>query len=554
MKKEIILLFFIFLFQETFSQSLFRDFSIIGENTRRASLESHDSNSLSIRPEISFDKDSILSIDKFTTFQVGGLEAQILPLYAITRINTKRPYGWGDMLMIPNVGFQQYLSTGFSAKWKFLNLQIQPEFVWAQNASYQGLQTDFTRVNYIDRYYVWSRGDYPERYANKSFAKIWWGQSKLTASFGSFEAGISTQNIWWGPGQFNSLSFSNNAPGFPHLSINTTKPAKTFLGSIETQLLIGQLFSSRQAPAQRDSLNQLYESRPLPDGNRYLNALMFTYQPKWVPNIRLGFARTFQVYDSLPRNSFFDWLPVFEPFQKERFFENGNTVDFDGNGRDQQVVIFGDFRFPKSELELYFEYGKRDHALNWREFILNPDHSRAFMFGFLKLFNVPTIDYKIQIRAEITHQQESINRILRYSGLGGRNSWHEHAQARGFTNFGQGLGVGTGQGANVQTLEAALVDGFGKMGVLLERVERDQGFFYRAFPTPVERKPWVDLSIGFLYDKQIGNLVLSSKLQLIHARNYQWQLDPASTPDFPKGKNLTSLMGQMSAVYFWKMK
>jgi len=173
------------------------------------------------------------------------------------------------------------------------------------------------------------------------------------------------------------------------------------------------------------------------------------------------------------------------------------------------------------------------------------------LFWFLKLFEVPTLDYKIQLRAEITHQQESINRIVRYSGLGGRNSWHEHAQARGFTNFGQGLGVGTGQGANVQTIEAALVDGFGKMGVLLERVERDKGFFYRAFPTPDERKPWVDLSLGFLYDKQFKNLLLSSKLQIIHARNYQWQLDPASTPDFLKGKNLTSVMGQVSAVYFW---
>jgi hypothetical protein len=453
--------------------------------------------------------------------------------------------------MIPNVGFQQYISTGVFAKWKFLNFQFQPEIVWAQNKSYDGFSANFNTSILSAKFYHLNRGDYPEVYAENSYTKFWWGQSKLTARFGSFEAGISTQNIWWGPGQFNSLSFSNNAPGFPHLTINTTKPAKTFLGNIETQLLIGQLYSSRQSPLQRDSLNQVFETSPLPDGNRYLNALMFTYQPKWVPNLRVGFARTFQVYDSLPRTSFYDWFPVFEAFQKERFFEDGNTVDFDGNGRDQQVVIFGDFRFPKSQLELYFEYGKRDHALNWREFILNPDHTRAFMFGFLKLFNVPTLDYKIQIRAEITHQQESINRIVRYSGLGGRNSWHEHAQARGFTNFGQGLGVGTGQGANVQTLEAALVDGFGKMGLLLERVERDQGFFYRAFPTPDERKPWVDLSLGFLYDKQFKNLLLSSKLQIIHARNYQWQLDPASTPDFPKGKNLTSVMGQASLIYFW---
>ncbi len=531
------------------AQSLFRDFSVLAEIARREALTSHDSVEHGIRPQLIANHP--ISSHQFTS---GSFQAEILPIYGVSRFNTKRPYGWGDMLMIPNVGFQQYLSTGFKVKWKFINLQIQPELVWAQNKSYEGLNEDFTRINYLDRYYVWSRGDFPERFGSDSYSKYWWGQSKFTFSFGAFEAGISTQNLWWGPGQFNSLSFSNNAPGFPHLTINTTKPAKTFLGNFETQILIGELSSSQSSPSQNDSLNRIYDSRPLPKGSRYLNALMVSYQPKWVKNLRIGFARTFQVYDSLPRNSFYDWFPVFEAFQKERFFDNGNTVEFDGNGRDQQVVVFGDFRFPKAQFELYFEYGKRDHALNWREFILNPDHARAYIFGFLKLFDLPEGDKKIQLRGEITHQQESINRIVRYSGLGGRNSWQEHEQARGFTNFGQGLGVGTGQGANVQTIEAALVDGFSKLGILLERVERDQGFYYRAFPTPDERKPWIDLSLGFLYDKQFNNLLLSSKLQFIHARNYQWQLHPDSTPLFPKGQNLTSMMAQVSAIYFWSKK
>jgi hypothetical protein len=57
--------------------------------------------------------------------------------------------------------------------------------------------------------------------------------------------------------------------------------------------------------------------------------------------------------------------------------------------------------------------------------------------------------------------------------------------------------------------------------------------------------------MGLLYDKQIGSLLLSSKLQVIHARNYQWQLDPLSTPEFPRGRTLTSVLGQVSAVYFW---
>lgn len=540
-----------FSLSDSFSQTFLREFPVIIENARRENLRSGFSSDAGIRPKLDLDQDSLVSLPNYGWDDV---KIKLLPLYSISRYNSDRPYGWGDMLMVPNVGYQQYFSSGIFASWKSLTLQIQPELVFAQQKAYKGLGTDLSRPNYLDRYYVWSRGDFPERFSSGQYLKFWWGQSKLTYSFGAFEAGFSSQNIWWGPGQFNALTFSNNAPGFPHLTINTTKPAKTIIGNFESQFIIGKLSSSKQAPSQNDSLNTLFQNRRLPDDSRYLNAIMVSYQPKWVQNLRVGFGRTFQVYDSLSRNGFYDWFPVFEAFQKERFFDNGNTVEFDGNGRDQQVVVFGDFRFPKGQFELYFEYGKRDHALNWREFILNPDHARAYIFGFLKLFDLPERDKKIQLRGEITHQQESINRIVRYSGLGGRNSWHEHAQARGFTNFGQGLGVGTGQGANVQTIEAALVDGFSKLGILLERVERDQGFYYRAFPTPDERKPWIDLSLGFLYDKQFNNLLLSSKLQLIHARNYQWQLDSQSTADFPKGENLTSVMAQVSAIYFWKKK
>lgn len=548
MQRLILSLLFIWMCQVSLAQGFFRDFPSLVDISRREALLGKDSLGSPIRPELVDDSLSTSGIS------FGDL-IKPLPIYSISQLNSKRPYGWGDMLMIPNVGGQQYISTGIEGTWRFVSLKLQPELVIAQNRRYQGLSNSLTSREYRDRYYVWGNGDFPERLGNGTYTKIWWGQSRLMASFGAFETGVSTENIWWGPGQFNSLSFSNNAPGFPHVTFKTRKPAKTFLGYFETELLVGKLASSQMDPSQNDSLNRLY-AKPLPDGKRYLNALMVSYQPKWIPNIRLGFVRTFQVYDSIPRETFLDWLPVFEPFQKSNFFDNDNTVDFDGNGRDQQVVIFGDFRFPASKVELYFEYGRRDHAFNWRDFILSPEHARAYVFGFLKLFDLPNNIKQVQIRAEVTQQQESINRIIRYSGsgssdLGGRNSWHEHAQARGFSNFGQGLGVGTGQGSNVQTLETSMVKDFDKIGILLERVARDMGFYYRAFGELSERKPWVDYSLGFLYDKKFDNLLLSSKLQLIHARNYQWQLDPASTPEFPKGENLTSIMAQISLVYFW---
>lgn len=546
--KKIFLSFLSFFFLFTaFPQSYLREFQSTAEKSRRDYLIGLDPFLRGLRPKLSLGRESV---DAIPIEKIPELEIHLLPIYSISRFASQRPYGWGDFGLVPGVGFQQYVSSGVEGRWKFLKLSIQPEFVFLQNKAFDGFGEKLPIFAIINRYYHWNGGDFPERFSNRMTSRLWWGQSSLTASYGAFEAGISTGNVWLGPGQFNSLSFSHNSEGFPKFSINTTKPAKTLLGDIETALVFGMLRSSNQEAAQNQELNNRY-FLSLPTDWRYMNALMFDYSPKWVDGLHLGFVRTFQVYDSIRGNTLYDWLPVLEGFQKKNFFKNGNSVEFDANGRSQQLILFGKYAFKKAKGEIYFELGRRDHAFNWRDYILSPEHARAYLFGFLKLVSLPKANRYLQLRGEITHQQESINRVVRYPIPSLGLSWHMHGQARGFTNRGQGLGVGIGQGANVQTLEVALVEGWNKMGIQLERLENDQGFYYRSFYLPSEYKPWIDYSLGFLYDKQLGSLLLSSKLQVIHARNYQWQLDPLSTPEFPRGRNLTSVLGQVSAVYFW---
>ena len=60
--------------------------------------------------------------------------------------------------------------------------------------------------------------------------------------------GVSTENLWWGPGVRNSLIMSNNAPGFGHISFNTTAPVLTKIGSFEWQLISGVLQNSGLLP------------------------------------------------------------------------------------------------------------------------------------------------------------------------------------------------------------------------------------------------------------------------------------------------------------------
>ncbi|WP_236613257.1 MULTISPECIES: capsule assembly Wzi family protein [Rhodonellum] len=482
--------------------------------------------------------------------KIPAVEIYALPLTAISQMNTKRPYGWGDYGMIPSRGGQQYISSGLFIKYKFIHLQLQPDLVLAQNKAYQGFSREFRDGIQAARFIFWNFGDYPERFGSAGYSKFSLGQSKLSAQFGAFEAGISTQNLWWGPGQWNALTFSNNAQGFPHLSLNTTKPAKTFLGNFEGQLIMGRIEESGLKPSQHADLNDRFFTDFTGDW-KYVNGITVSYSPKWIPGLFLGFSRTFQQYRERMGDGFRDYFPILDPFQKESIFENGNTVEFDGAGRDQTATLFFRWVIPKHHTEFYAEFGRRDHAFNWRDAILTPEHARAYLMGFSKLIPLSKENQYVQLRGEMTHQQESINRYIRYRGLGGGISWHTHTRARGFANYGQPLGVGIGVGSNVQTLELAIVENFNKYGILLERLENQQDFYYRAFGQQKEHKPWVDLSLGFLFDHRWDNLLLSSKVQLIHGRNYQWQLDPSSTPDFPKGENLFSVHSQVSLVYLW---
>ncbi|WP_232834880.1 capsule assembly Wzi family protein [Pleomorphovibrio marinus] len=426
-------------------------------------------------------------------------------------------------------------------------MSLQPEFNFSENRSFSGYPDYFERGVNVARFRYWNTGDFPEIFHDQPHLAFWYGQSKVSLTHKSFELGVSTQNIWWGPGQFNSLVFSNNAKGFPHLSLNTVKPVSTFLGNFEGQVLVGRLENSLRQPTQSDQLNNDY-FRNFNGDWRYLNGFTITYNPKWISGMFLGLSRAYHQYNNDMSGHIREYFPIFDPFQKDSFgFER------DGEGRDQIASVFMRYVVPNAQSEFYFEFGRRDHSLNWREFLLNPEHARAYLLGFTHLVDLTGMRPKLQFRGEITHQQESVNRYIRYPGLGGNITWHTHWNARGFVNHGQALGVGSGVGSNVQTLEVAFVDKFNKLGILMERLANHQDFYFRAFGQQREHKPWVDLSLGLLFSHQWERFLVDSRLQFIHANNYQWQLKPESEPNFPVGVHKFSVFGQMKLIYLMNL-
>jgi hypothetical protein len=470
---------------------------------------------------------SLPILDKDST-RFFSPEVKLLPSSMGMQIGTGDPYPEGGKFLKAK-GFQNWISIGIYGSFGPLSIQIQPEFVYAQNKNYNSGISKEGGIQYI------------EIFGDKSYSKLLPGQSSIRLNIGAFSLGVSTENIWWGPGRLNSLLFSNNAFGFQHLTFNTTKPAETFLGSFEGQLLLGKLenFGSFLRGGKEDW--------------RYVNGITFSYQPKWLPGFYFGASRVFQQYNSYNNNTFAYYFPIIEPFQKNKLIDPNspffNSIEYDGRLQSQQLTGFARIIIPKAKAEVYFEYGRRDHAVDWREFLLNPEHARAYIFGFKKLISL-TKDSFFEVNGEILQQQESINILTRY-GPGGAASWASHGIFQGFTHKGQMLGPGVGPSSNVQTLETSWVKGIKKIGIRWERLNRHQDVYVRLFNYSSENGRWVDFSARLLGDWQWKNLIVSSSFNLIYSLNPNWSLDKKSTSQFPIEKKEFYTQSQVNLIYIW---
>ncbi len=411
-----------------------------------------------------------------------------LPVSLIQQFNTHHPYGWNDGAMIAAKGYQTMISAGFYAAVGPLEIQLQPELVYAANSAYE------------------SNVDYGTS-TKGSYQKIFPGQSSIRLSTGAVSIGLSTENLWWGPGRHSSLLMSNNAPGFLHGFLSSKKPLNTPIGSFEWQLIGAKLTADENWAFENFNL----KTASLPyKGSRYLSAYAISYHPKWVPGLFLGMTRGLQRYKkdiTLSAGSFLnEYIPVLtKAFQKQ------NAQGDDTLRTDQLASFFMRWVLPKAQTEFYIEYGFNDYNQNVRDYVMGPTHSAAYIVGIKKIFPLQKDAY-LDFGFEMVQMSQSPDYLVREAG-----NWYVHGEVKqGYTHENQILGAGAGLGANVQSVTATWVKGWKQLGVLFERVERDpQYHLYK----------WIDYSIGILPQYKYKNLVLSGKFQFINSSQYAWQRD-----------------------------
>lgn len=550
----------LFLVQVSLAQTVPVGTPLLDDYLRRAQLlgKVDSASSFMVRPlypaqafgiKYAFDLDSsVVDMDLSTVHTTFGKDNKgkflMMPAVARFQYNSKYAFGVNDGAFIPNRGIQAVLSPGAFLEYGPFTVQFQPEFLIAQNKNYIGLPIE-TQSSILFYYEYMNRIDMPERFGSRDYNQAYLGQSSIRLNFKEYSVGVSSENLWWGPGKRNSLLLGNSAPGFVHFTLNTRKPVETKIGSFEGQYIAGFLKSSGFKPPQADfhiQGNSAYIAKP-EDDKRLLSGVIFTYQPKWVPGLFLGYASTSQMYRT-DISDLGDILPVFNGRKKAK-----NIVDPIQESRQQFSSGFFRWLSPKGHFEFYGEFGTRDNDRRLGDFILTPESGRAFTFGFSHLMELWSPGHYFQISSEMTQTGQTIRDDIRQL-----NTWYIHDHVvHGYTNKGQVLGAGNGPGSNVIFLELAWVRDMNRIGFQMERIVYNNDYYYFRFEGSKDwRNKYVDLVPSLVGDWKLGNFLLSGRMQYVNTLNYKWHL--VNDPDeyFIPGYDRKNFVMQVGLTYIFQ--
>ena len=121
--------------------------------------------------------------------------------------------------------------------------------------------------------------------------------------------------------------------------------------------------------------------------------------------------------------------------------------------------------------------------------------------------------------------------------------------------MGQVLGAGIGPGSNSQMLGIAWVKDIKRVGILFERIVRNNDFYYNAFEQSQDfRRHWTDLSTTLRADWPYKRFLLSANMSLIRSLNYQWwyfDYLPLTSPTnyFQNGYDVLNFHAHLSFSY-----
>lgn len=354
--------------------------------------------------------------------------------------NSALPFSQNDGLLWAGRGYSYRVRGGVAGTLGKLHAVIMPELAVAQNDSFADVDISQWHRPFMDWGQrspfasAWNQypasADVPVRFGSNAYDQASLGQSSLWYEDFGMAAGISTENLWWGPGVHDAFIMTNNAAGIPHAFIRTARPLRTGVGDFEGTLIVGALTES-----------DFYDYDPDND-SRSISAGVITYRPAWERGLTVGLARAVYAPVSSSLSSLGHALDVFGAFHRP-----GSRSMLDSaftGGRDQLTSVFARWVFPRYGTELYGELGRVERPANLRDLLVDPQHTRAYLYG--GQFAKPIGDAALRVQLEFAQMEQSPS--YRYRPT---QSWYtSRAMPQGYTQKGQVIGATIGPGSSHQ--------------------------------------------------------------------------------------------------------
>jgi len=446
--------------------------------------------------------------------------------------NTLQPISFNDGNMYPSRGWQERYSYGVNLKLLIFDINYQPEKLIVENLTQEYYAGNTLDGNFMFKYFgmVANNIDNFRQFGYDRIEETTLGQSRAGIRTKYMAAGVSNENIWWGPGKRNSLVFTNNAAGFQHYYLKTVEPIKTYIGSFELAGVVGKLDITKYTEIDQELLNICRPCKVFKNlDEREVDGITINYQPKWVRNFYIGYAYSRQFYRHAT-----DAL--------------GDTVNFFSKDLPKQEIgsMFFRFSMPEDHAEFYGEMGLPNEApWPWKFF---KDRMRpGFVFGATKLVPLKLFDSCLSVNVEFTQLQLMNPKDIFYPNnpwAGGKpNSWYlSTIVQQGWSNNGQLMGSSIGPGSNNQSISLSWNKGYNKIGLFVERTVYNNDFYYSVYFNPTAsngygyyNRYWVDLTKRLEFQLMpIKNILLSASFTNTNALNYRWvRIDDGSAYDEP---------------------
>lgn len=383
-----------------------------------------------------------------------GPSLHILPVTTAHEFNSAYPRDRNNGARWAGRGLSSTLTGGVRLRWGPFSAQVAPELNHHQNRAFHIQPARVHESEGFSAYvYPGHPGliDLPQRFGDEPFSSVEPGQSYVRVAGRGVAAGVSTENVWWGPAMEQPILLGNSAPGFPHVFLGTSRPIGIGIGTLSATSFWGRLSESDYFDSDTDNDHRLFAG------------LGFAFQPRSLEELSLGIGRMYT--GPMRPGTLSPWAFFYEPYYA--LLENRDD--------DNELLgVFARWVFPESDVEIYGEWVREDHWADMDDLLAEPDHTLGYVVGIQKV--VRRGSRWLRLHGELFRLQ--IGPEPYRSGRGITTFFTHNRLPQGYTHRGQMLGAPAGPGSGGERIAADLFTRHGLLGLFFGRTSYDEDAYY----------------------------------------------------------------------------